>query len=57
MRAFEELGMEVIMTGTKNGMKEDYERIKETVKEGTVIVDDANSIELARLLKSTDQTF
>lgn len=51
VRAFEELGMEVIMTGTKNGMKEDYERIKETVKEGTVIVDDANSIELARLLK------
>jgi nitrogenase molybdenum-cofactor synthesis protein NifE len=51
VRAFEELGMEVIMTGTKNGMKEDYERIKETVKEGTLIVDDANSTELARLLK------
>jgi len=39
------------MTGTKNGMKEDYERIRDTVKEGTVIVDDANSTELMRLLK------
>jgi len=51
VRAFEELGMEVVMTGTKNGMKEDYERIRDTVKEGTVIVDDANSTELMRLLK------
>ena len=51
VRAFEELGMEVMMSGTKNGIKEDYERIKETVKDGTIIVDDANSTELARLLK------
>jgi nitrogenase molybdenum-cofactor synthesis protein NifE len=51
VRAFEELGMEVMMSGTKNGIKEDYERIKETVKDGTLIVDDANSTELARLLK------
>jgi nitrogenase molybdenum-cofactor synthesis protein NifE len=51
VRAFEELGMDVIMSGTKNGMKEDYERIKDTVKDGTVIVDDANSNELALLLK------
>ena len=51
VRAFEELGMDVMMSGTKNGIKEDYERIKETVKDGTIIVDDANSTELARLLK------
>ena len=51
VRAFEELGMEVIMSGTKNGIKEDYEMIKETVKDGTIIVDDANSTELAKLLK------
>jgi nitrogenase molybdenum-cofactor synthesis protein NifE len=49
--AFEELGMEVVMTGTKNGMKEDYERIMDVVKEGTLVVDDANSTELRRLLK------
>ncbi|MCC7551835.1 MAG: nitrogenase iron-molybdenum cofactor biosynthesis protein NifE, partial [Methanobacterium sp.] len=51
VRAFEEVGMDVIMSGTKNGIKEDYERIKETVRDGTIIVDDANSTELARLLK------
>lgn len=51
VRAFEELGMDVMMSGTKNGIKEDYERIKETVRDGTIIVDDANSTELARLLK------
>lgn len=51
VRAFEELGMDVMMSGTKNGIKEDYERIKETVRDGTIIVDDANSKELASLLK------
>lgn len=51
IRAFEELGMKVIMTGTQNGLPEDYERIMETVSEGTLIVDDANSMELARLLQ------
>ncbi|MDR3291974.1 MAG: nitrogenase iron-molybdenum cofactor biosynthesis protein NifE [Methanobrevibacter sp.] len=51
VRAFEELGMEVVLSGTKNGMKEDYERIMEVVKVGTVVVDDANSTELMKLLK------
>jgi len=51
VRAFEELGMGVMMSGTKNGIREDYERIKEAVRDGTIIVDDANSTELARLLK------
>lgn len=51
IRAFEELGMEVLMTGTQNGLPEDYQRIKETVRDGTLIVDDANAMELARLLK------
>lgn len=51
VRAFEELGMDVMMSGTKNGIREDYERIKEAVRDGTIIVDDANSTELARLLK------
>lgn len=49
--AFEELGMKVIMTGTQNGLPEDYHRIMETVSEGTLVVDDANSMELAKLLK------
>lgn len=51
VRPFEELGMDVLMSGTKNGIREDYEMIKEAVKDGTIIVDDANSAELVRLLK------
>lgn len=51
IRAFEELGMKVIMTGTQNGLPEDYQRIMETVSEGTLVVDDANSMELVKLLK------
>jgi nitrogenase molybdenum-cofactor synthesis protein NifE len=51
IRAFEELGMEVLMTGTQNGLPEDYQRIKETVRDGTLIVDDANVMELSKLLK------
>ncbi len=51
IRAFEEIGMEVIMTGTQNGLPEDYDRIRETVKNGTLVVDDVNTMELTRLLK------
>ncbi|MDI6644567.1 MAG: nitrogenase iron-molybdenum cofactor biosynthesis protein NifE [Methanobacteriaceae archaeon] len=51
IKAFEELGMEVIMTGTQNGLPKDYKKIKETVQEGTLIVDDANAMELSSLLK------
>ncbi len=50
IRAFEELGMKVLLTGTQNGLPEDYQRIKETVRDGTLVVDDANAMELARLL-------
>ncbi len=51
IRAFEEIGMEVIMTGTQNGLPEDYDRIRDAVKNGTLVVDDANTMELTRLLK------
>lgn len=51
IRSFEELGMNVIMTGTQNGLPEDYRRIQDAVKDGTLVVDDAGSMELARLLK------
>ncbi|ABR53974.1 nitrogenase MoFe cofactor biosynthesis protein NifE [Methanococcus vannielii SB] len=49
--AFSELDMEIIMSGTQNGKPEDYQKIREHVCEGTLIVDDANSMELAKLLK------
>lgn len=49
--AFGELDMEIIMSGTQNGKPEDYQKIREHVCEGTLIVDDASSMELAELLK------
>ncbi|RXA19644.1 nitrogenase iron-molybdenum cofactor biosynthesis protein NifE [Methanosarcina sp. MSH10X1] len=50
IKGFSELGMEVVIIGTQTGKKEDYEQISYSVREGTVIVDDANPLELAELL-------
>lgn len=43
--------MGVMMSGTKNGIREDYEESKKQLETIAIIVDDANSTELARLLK------
>ena len=50
IKGFSELGMEVVIIGTQTGKKEDYEKISYSVRDGTVIVDDANPLELAELL-------
>lgn len=50
IKGFSELGMEVVIIGTQTGKKEDYEQISYSVRDGTVIVDDANPLELADLL-------
>lgn len=50
IKGFLELGMEVVIIGTQTGKKEDYEQISYSVRDGTVIVDDANPLELAELL-------
>ncbi|AKB46699.1 Nitrogenase FeMo-cofactor scaffold and assembly protein NifE [Methanosarcina sp. Kolksee] len=50
IKGFDELGMEVVIIGTQTGKKEDYEQISYSVRDGTVIVDDANPLELAELL-------
>ena len=50
VKGFEELGMEVVIIGTQTGDSEDYRKISCIVKDGTVIVDDANPLELRELL-------
>ncbi|NTV28087.1 MAG: nitrogenase iron-molybdenum cofactor biosynthesis protein NifE [Methanothrix sp.] len=50
VRAFGELGMEVVIIGTQTGDRDDYQKISYIVKEGTVIIDDANPLELCELL-------
>ncbi len=54
IKGFSELGMEVVIIGTQTGKKEDYEQISYSVRDGTVIVDDANPLELAELLVKQD---
>jgi nitrogenase molybdenum-cofactor synthesis protein NifE len=50
IKGFSELGMDVVIIGTQTGQKEDYQQISYSVRNGTVIVDDANPLELAELL-------
>ena len=50
VKAFRELDMEVVIIGTQTGKRDDYEQISYLVKDGTVIIDDANPLELRELL-------
>lgn len=52
VKGFQELGMEVVIIGTQTGDRDDYEKISYIVKDGTVIIDDANPLELSELLVS-----
>lgn len=49
--AFEDLGMEVIGTGYEFGHKDDYERTREYVKDGTVIYDDVTAYEFEQFVE------
>lgn len=51
VKAFQELGMEVVIIGTQTGDRDDYKKISYIVKDGTVIIDDANPLELQELLQ------
>jgi nitrogenase molybdenum-cofactor synthesis protein NifE len=50
IRQFRELGMEIVLTGTQTGRREEYEGIAELLDEGAVIIDDANPAELERFM-------
>ena len=50
IRQLQELGMEVMFTGTQTGKPEDYEQIGAIVSEGTIVIDDANPAEIERFL-------
>ena len=54
IRQLQELGMEVMFTGTQTGKPEDYEQIGAIVSEGTVVIDDANPAEIERFLLEKD---
>lgn len=50
IKQFRELGMEVVMVGTQTGRQEEYDTIHQLVKEGTVVLDDANPTELEKFM-------
>jgi nitrogenase molybdenum-cofactor synthesis protein NifE len=47
VKALRHLGMETVVAGSQTGSPEDYEYLKEITGEGTVILDDANPLELS----------
>jgi nitrogenase molybdenum-cofactor synthesis protein NifE len=50
IKALAMLGMEVALVGTQTGSAKDYEVLREMCDDGTVIVDDANSLELSKYM-------
>ncbi|WP_027362991.1 nitrogenase iron-molybdenum cofactor biosynthesis protein NifE [Desulfospira joergensenii] len=54
IKALKHLGMEVVLAGSQTGTKEDYKILREMCSDGTVILDDANPIELAKYILEKD---
>jgi nitrogenase molybdenum-cofactor synthesis protein NifE len=50
IKALKHLGMDVVLAGTQTGSPEDYELLKGLCDEGTVILDDANPLELSKYI-------
>jgi nitrogenase molybdenum-cofactor synthesis protein NifE len=46
VKAFRLIGMQVVMVGSQTGTKEDYQELAAITDPGTIIVDDANPLEL-----------
>lgn len=54
IKALRHLGMDVVLAGSQTGSTEDYELLKEMCDEGTVILDDANPLELSKYVIEKD---
>jgi len=54
IKALRHLGMDVILAGSQTGTKEDYALLRELCDEGTVILDDANPLELSKYVIEKD---
>lgn len=48
IKALKMLGMEVVLAGSQTGNKDDYEVLKDMCEEDTIIIDDANPLELSK---------
>ncbi|MFW5501458.1 MULTISPECIES: nitrogenase iron-molybdenum cofactor biosynthesis protein NifE [unclassified Maridesulfovibrio] len=54
LKAFRHLGMKVVMVGSQTGTKEDYAELERISDPGTILVDDANPLELSAFIKEKD---
>ena len=54
VKAFRLLGMNVVMVGSQTGTKEDYDELEAITDDGTIIVDDANPLELSAFIKQVE---
>ncbi len=50
-RSLRTLGMKTVLAGSQTGNKEDYKLLGELCDEGTVLVDDANPVELSKFVR------
>ncbi len=50
IRSLRSLGMQTLIAGSQTGNKEDYKTLKQIADPGAVIIDDANTLELAKFL-------
>ena len=50
IKALRYFGMKVILAGSQTGNKSDYETLRDMCDEGTVILDDANPLELSKYI-------
>lgn len=54
VKAFRHLGMKTVMVGSQTGTEEDYAELAEITDDGTIIIDDANPLELSRIIQDKD---
>lgn len=50
IKALRYLGMQVVLAGSQTGNTQDYETLRDMCDEGTVILDDANPLELSKYI-------
>jgi nitrogenase molybdenum-cofactor synthesis protein NifE len=50
IKALRYLGMQVVLAGSQTGTEEDYQMLRDMCDEGTVILDDANPLELSKFI-------
>jgi len=50
VKALRHLGVSTVVVGSQTGSEDDYDYLKEITDEGTIIVDDANPLELSKFI-------